>query len=71
MGYKVADERNPKMGLHNKICKNPIYWCRLHRVWLSREDVIKKHCVKKPTFDMIGTKVCGNLEKKQPLESSC
>lgn len=30
------------MGLDNKICKNPIYWCRLHQIWLSEDDAKKK-----------------------------
>lgn len=63
-GYLKADRRNPYMGLDNTVCRNPAYWCRLHQVWLSEEDVEKKKCTKKPTFDMIGFITCGNLEKK-------
>lgn len=65
MQYKKADQRNPYMGLDNKICKNPVYWCRLHEVWLSEEDVKKKRCLNKLTFDMINTYRCGNLVKKK------
>ena len=61
--YKKADARNPKMGLFNKTCKNPVYWCRSHEVYLSPEDVEKKKCLHKSTFDMIGQRICGNLEK--------
>ena len=65
MQYKKADQRNPYMGLNNKICENPVYWCRLHQVWLSEEDVKKKKCLNKLTFDMISTYRCGNLVKKK------
>lgn len=64
MTYQIADKRNPFMGLDNKICKNPVYWCRLHQVWLSDDDVKKKQCKCKLTFDMVGTYRCGNLVKK-------
>ena len=59
--FTRADAKNPYMGLNNTICQNPAYWCRLHEVWLSPEDVIKKKCRNKPTFDLIGTYECGNL----------
>lgn len=42
MRYQKADSRNPRMGLNNRICKSPKYWCRLHEVWLSEEDVKRK-----------------------------
>ena len=64
MKYKIADARNSNMGLNNKICKNPKYWCRLHQVWLSESDVKRKHCKERPTMDMIGTRLCTNLVKK-------
>lgn len=64
MIYQIADQRHPFMGLDNKICKNPAYWCRLHQVWLSDDDVKKKRCECKQTFDMVGTYRCGNLVKK-------
>lgn len=63
MTYLTADKGHPFMGLDNKTCKNPAYWCRLHKVWLSEEDVKRKRCKDKPTFDMIGTHRCWNLEK--------
>lgn len=63
MAYQIAYQRHPFMGLDNKICKNPVYWCRLHQVWLSEDDVKKKQCKCKRTFDMVGTYRCGNLEK--------
>lgn len=56
------------MGLNNRTCRNPEYWCKLHQVWLSEKDVIKKHCKNKPTFDMIGTARCGNLVNKSDWE---
>jgi hypothetical protein len=65
MTYQIADKRNPFMGLDNKICRNPMYWCKLHQVWLSEDDVERKHCKCKLTFDMIGTYRCGCLERKE------
>lgn len=62
--YLKADDKYPRMGLDNKLCTDPKYWCRLHQVWLSEKDVERKKCRCKPTFDMIGTSECGNLEKK-------
>lgn len=64
MTYQIADRRHPYMGLYNKICKNPTYWCRLHQVWLSEEDVKMKQCECKQTFDMISTYRCVNLGKR-------
>lgn len=65
MTYRIADQRNPYMGLNNKICKNPTCWCRLHQVWLSEEDVKRKRCENKPTFDMIGVYPCRCLERRE------
>lgn len=67
MTYLTANAKNPYMGLDNKICKNPTYWCRLHQVWLSDEDVKRKKCKNKPTFDMIGVHRCGCLEGRKKL----
>ncbi len=67
MTYLTADAKNPYMGLGNKICKNPTYWCRLHQVWLSEEDVKRKKCKNKPTFDMIGVHRCGCLERRNAV----
>lgn len=64
MKYMVADARNPLMGLDNKTCRQPEYWCRLHQVWLSGEDVQRKKCREKQDFDMLGTHRCGCLERK-------
>jgi hypothetical protein len=60
-----ADIRNPWMGLDGKICENPAYWCRMHEVWLSEEDVAKKRCLAKLTYDMISYRRCHNLERKE------
>ena len=67
MEYKNAENkgRNKKMGLNNKICKDPKYWCKLHRVWLDEEDVKRKNCNCKPTFDMISTQKCNCLVKAE------
>lgn len=59
-----ADTRNPWMGLNGVVCKKPAYWCRLHEVWLSEEDVERKRCRAKPTYDMIATRRCNCLEHK-------
>ncbi len=59
-----ANASNPNMGLHNKPCKNPAYWCRLHEVWLSEADVSIRQCKSKLSADMIERKPCSCLEKK-------
>lgn len=71
MTYQIADQRHPFMGLDNKICKNPTYWCRLHQVWLAEEDVKRKKCKCKDDFDLIGTHRCGNLEYKTIMKMLC
>ena len=63
-GMLSADARNPQMGLHNVICSDPVYWGRLHEVWMSEEDVVRKGCKARHTLDMIATRRCGNIEKK-------
>lgn len=63
--YQRADDRHPRMGLDNKICINPEYWCRLYQVWLSKEDVKRKKCMNKTSLDMMSTSRCGCLEKKE------
>lgn len=52
------------IGLSGEECLTPAFWCRLHQVWLSDKDVIKKKCLEKPTFDMIGTYTCHCIELK-------
>lgn len=59
-----ADAKNPWMGLDGEVCRKPAYWCRLHEVWLSEEDVARKKCRAKMTYDMIGERRCNCLEKK-------
>ena len=63
--WPKADTRNPWMGLHGKVCENPVYWCRFHEVWLSEEDAAKKKCLAKPTFDMISVRRCNCIEDKR------
>lgn len=65
MTYQITDQRHPFMGLGNKVCKNPTYWCRLHQVWLSEEDVEHKKCKYRDDFDMFSIHRCGNLERKE------
>ncbi len=67
--YMVANKRNQFMGLNNKVCRNLKYWCRLHQVWLSENDVKRKRCRNKADFDMIGVHGCGNLERKEVLQN--
>lgn len=62
--YLKADHRNPHMGLDNKVCDNPKYWCRLHQVWLSEDDVKRKRCFERLTIDMIAYRKCSNIVEK-------
>lgn len=63
--YMTADARNPYMGPDNKICQTPAFWCRLHQVWLSKEDAERKKCRNRLDYNMIGTHRCPNLEKRE------
>ena len=63
--YQRADDNHPCMGLNNKICIDPEYWCRLHQVWLSSDDVRRKRCKNKTTFDARSIYRCRCLEKKE------
>lgn len=63
MEYKKAIKGKKFIGLNGKLCRNPKYWCRLHEIYLSEQDIIKKHCKNKYTFDMISQYECGNLEE--------
>lgn len=63
-GMLSADARNPRMGLFDTTCEDPVYWCRLHEVWMSEEDVVRKGCKAKHTLDMIATRRCGNIGKR-------
>lgn len=60
-----ADTRNPWMGLNGLACSNPAYWCRMHEVWLSEEDVAKKRCYARLTADMFGYRRCNCLERRE------
>lgn len=63
--WTKADFRNPYMGIENRICKNPKYWCRLHQVWLSEEDAISRKCFCRPTYDLISVRKCNCIETKE------
>lgn len=63
--YPKADYHNPWMGMDGKICEKPAYWCRMHEVWLSEEDVVKKRCAARLSYDMIATNRCNCLEEKK------
>lgn len=60
--YKTKDDHK-EMGLNNELCTNIQYYCRSKRVYLSEEDVNKKRCLCKPTFDMISVNRCNWLQK--------
>lgn len=62
--HHKAGFKNPWMGINGDVCKDPVYWCRLHEVWLSEEDVKRKKCLAKPTYDMIGVHKCNCIEKR-------
>lgn len=62
--WPKADTRNPWMGLNGVVCKDPAYWCRMHEVWLSEEDVARKKCLARLTYDMIATRKCNCIERK-------
>ena len=59
--YKLANN-GIKMGLDNKICVNPMYWCRRHEVFLSESDAERRHCRNKLTYDMRGYYRCSCLK---------
>ena len=61
--YQKAIKNKLYMGLDNKICTSPRYWCRLHEIYLSQKDMERRNCKGKPTFDMIGVEKCRNLEE--------
>lgn len=63
MEYKKAIKGKTFIGLNEKICRHPKYWCRLHEIYLSEQDAIKKHCKNKSTVDMLSHYRCGNLEE--------
>lgn len=56
---------SPWMGLDGKVCEKPVYWCRMHEIWLSEEDVAKKKCLAKPTYDLIGVRRCNCIEERK------
>ena len=58
-----ADCHNPWMGLNGQICISPVYWCRLHEVWLSEADVAKKKCLARLSCDMRYTYRCLSIDE--------
>lgn len=63
--FPKADSHNPWMGLDGKICEKPIYWCRMHEVWLSEDDVTRKNCFARLSADMLIQRRCNCLERKE------
>lgn len=49
---------NIKMGLDDKICDDPKYFCLCHKVYLNDADVKRKSCRQKMTLDMMGFVKC-------------
>lgn len=64
--YKWANKGNT-MGLNNKICVNPMYWCRRHEVFLSELDAERRHCRNKLTYDMRGYERCSCLQNLEEI----
>lgn len=60
--FKKAIKGIVFMGLNNKKCKKPAYWCPIHEVYLSKEDA-EKRCLRKMSYDMMEYRVCNRLEK--------
>jgi len=56
------------IGLDNKECKTPKYYCKSHNIYLSEEDVNKKKCLCKLTPDMISERKCNWLMTIQEYE---
>lgn len=56
-------QNNPDMGLNNTICVQKDYFCKRHKVFMSKEDVAMKKCLKKATFDMMSTYQCPYIVK--------
>ena len=66
--FLKADARHPNMGINNKPCKDPKYWCRIHEFWLSEDDVQKKGCRAKMSADMMERRLCTSLEERDYKE---
>lgn len=58
------------IGLNNKPCADPKYYCRSHQVFLSDDDIVTKKCMCKPTFDMLSTHPCKWLMTIEEYENS-
>ena len=68
--YKRANKwanKGDTIGLDNKICINPMYWCRRHEVFLSESDVERRHCLNKLSFDMRGYYSCSCLQNLEGI----
>jgi DNA-binding cell septation regulator SpoVG len=53
------------VGLYNQPCRKPVAFCLSKKVYLSEEDIRRKKCRNKPTFDMIGEFKCNWLQPVQ------
>lgn len=63
------DNQKVKIGLDNHVCKDPVYFCTSHKVYLSKEDTKKKGCFHKMTPDMISYRKCNWLMEASEYES--
>ena len=50
------------LGLFDKECSDPKFYCRCHNLFLSESDVEFKKCYHKPTKDMISEMVCPYIQ---------
>lgn len=65
--YKTINDA-PHMGLNNKICKDPQFYCKSKRIYLSKEDAEQKGCFKKLSPDMMEYKRCNWLISSEDNE---
>lgn len=63
MDYKniYSDKNNAQMGLNNKKCNSPKYFCLSKKIFLSADDVATKSCFHKVNADMLSEQKCNWL----------
>ena len=69
MDYLKTTDKQKYMGLDNKICENPSYFCKIHQVYLSEDDVARKKCLCKPSLDMLSVNKCKSILTISEYES--
>lgn len=60
-----------KIGLNNKVCKNPKYFCMCHKIYLSDDDIQLKNCQHKLTRDMMAYQNCNWLMDAEEYARKC